>query len=548
MTMNQAAVKSRQGAHAGENAAASVIPAAEIIVGKDVLELVSSAMYVDPLTIYREYVQNAADSIDSARRIGLLGKAGPGRVDIELDAATRSVRIRDNGAGLAWEDFSRRLTALGASAKRGGVSRGFRGVGRLAGLGYAQQLIFRSRAQGETTASELTWDCRALRAALRGSQRDDGVAELISRLVKARRLDASGYPARFFEVELNGVVRLRSDKLMSSAAVAEYLSQVAPVPFAPDFSFRDEIRAALEPVADMGDLEIRISGLEGPLYRPHRRGFADDKKQVQFETHEVFRIPDVDGGLAAVGWLVHHAYEGAVPVDTGFKGLRLRSGNVQIGGHALLEELFPESRFNAWTIGEVHILDRRIVPNARRDDFEQNAHYNNLLNQLTPIARSVARLCRTSSKRRQLTRDFELHKQTVEERLSIVRQGSLRASGRRSQLVAIDDALGRMAKLVNANELTEIRPKLAASLENLRDKVRSIAKDTDTSPLSVLPAKRQATYGHLFELIYECSTNRVAAKALVDRILEKLSEQAAKAPPGRRSRKPKARVRRRAAK
>jgi molecular chaperone HtpG len=545
MTMKQAAVKPRQVARSSEDAAATAIPAAEIVVGKDVLELVSSAMYVDPLTIYREYVQNAADSVDEARRTGLLEKAEVGRVDIELDATARSVRIRDNGTGLPWEDFSRRLTALGASAKRGGVSRGFRGVGRLAGLGYAQQLVFRSRVRGEHSVSELSWDCRALRAALRASERDDGVAELISRLITARRIDASGYPDRFFEVELKGIVRLRSDKLMSPSAVAEYLSQVAPIPFAPDFAFRKDIRAALEPVADMGDLEIRIGGLEGPLYRPHRTGFADDKKQMQFESHEIFRIPDVDGGLAAIGWLVHHAYEGAVPVATGFKGLRLRSGNVQIGGNALLEELFPESRFNAWTVGEIHILDRRIVPNARRDDFEQNAHYNNLLNQLTPIARSVARLCRTSSKRRQLTRDFEVHKQAVEESLSILRQGSLRASGRRNQLVAVEETLGRMTKLVAANELAEVRPKLTSALEKLREKVREVAKAVDTSPLSALPPKRQAMYGHLFELIYDCSANRIAAKALVDRIMEKLAEEIGKLPAGRRPKKRKGHVSRR---
>ena len=29
-------------------------------------------------------------------------------------------------------------------------------------------------------------------------------------------------------------------------------------------------------------------------------------------------------------------------------------------------------------------------------------------------------------------------------------------------------------------------------------------------------------YEHFFELVYQCSTNRVAAKALVDRILMKL--------------------------
>ena len=42
----------------------------EIVVGKDVLELVSSAMYVDPMTVYREYIQNAADAVDAARATG----------------------------------------------------------------------------------------------------------------------------------------------------------------------------------------------------------------------------------------------------------------------------------------------------------------------------------------------------------------------------------------------------------------------------------------------------------------------------------------------
>ena len=46
----------------------------EIVIGKDVLELVSSAMYVDPLTIYREYLQNAADAIDDAHAAGTLRK------------------------------------------------------------------------------------------------------------------------------------------------------------------------------------------------------------------------------------------------------------------------------------------------------------------------------------------------------------------------------------------------------------------------------------------------------------------------------------------
>ena len=51
----------------------------EIVIGKDILELLSSSMYVDPMTIYREYVQNAADSIDEAREAGMLGPSEAGQ-------------------------------------------------------------------------------------------------------------------------------------------------------------------------------------------------------------------------------------------------------------------------------------------------------------------------------------------------------------------------------------------------------------------------------------------------------------------------------------
>jgi HSP90 family molecular chaperone len=76
-----------------------------IVIGKAVLELVSSAMYVDPLTIFREYLQNAADAIDEAHAAGLYGKRETGGVGIEIDAAKRKVTIRDNGIGLPWKDF-----------------------------------------------------------------------------------------------------------------------------------------------------------------------------------------------------------------------------------------------------------------------------------------------------------------------------------------------------------------------------------------------------------------------------------------------------------
>ena len=366
----------------------------DVVVGKDVLELVSSAMYVDPMTVYREYVQNAADSVDAARAAGILAPNEPGRIDITVEPGSRTVRIRDNGCGVPFREFGRKLAALGGSAKRGTRARGFRGVGRLAGLGYAQDVIFRSRAPSEDEVSELRWDCRRLKAALRDAREDTGVADLIRSLTTLQRVDIEDVPERFFEVEMKGIVRLRNDRLVSPAAIGEYLSQVAPVPFSPEFRFGAELTDRLSRHVELGALEIRINGAETPIYRPHRDRFSFEEKQsTNFDKLSVMEIPGIDGDVAAIAWVLHHEYEGAIPTETLVKGLRLRAGNVQVGDHALLEELFPEARFNAWSVGEVHVIDRRIVPNGRRDHFEQSAHFHNLLNHLAPVARDIARQC-----------------------------------------------------------------------------------------------------------------------------------------------------------
>ena len=119
----------------------------EVVIGKDILELLTSAMYTDPLSLYREYVQNACDSIDEAEEIGLLASHSEGAIQITVDSQLRSIRIRDNGTGIGADKVQDILVAIGASQKRGTNKRGFRGVGRLCGLGYAQTLIFRTRTR-----------------------------------------------------------------------------------------------------------------------------------------------------------------------------------------------------------------------------------------------------------------------------------------------------------------------------------------------------------------------------------------------------------------
>ena len=115
---------------------------------------------------------------------------------------------------------------------------------------------------------------------------------------------------------------------------------------------------------------------------------------VSYDDLDFVDIDGLDDGVAAIGWVLHHEYDGTIPKEAFVNGLRLRTGNMQIGDNAVLREVFPEPRFNGWTSAEIHVLDPRVVPNGRRDQFEQNVHFRNITNHLSPIARDIARRCR----------------------------------------------------------------------------------------------------------------------------------------------------------
>lgn len=509
------------------NSSADWLPSSTpIVIGKDVLELVSTSMYVDAMTIYREYTQNAADAIDEARDKGLLSDNARGRVEITIDPTARVIRIRDNGTGIGWPEFVERLSNLGSSAKRGTAARGFRGVGRLAGLGYCQELFFRSRAEGDSHVSELRWDCRALKTALRAAHNTQPIAALIQDIMSVRRVKAEREHKRFFEVELAGVVRHRNDRLLSPVAVGEYLAQVAPVPFSPDFTFGEEIVAALQPHVRLGDLAIRINESEQPVFRPHRnRVEIGDGQFDKVKGLEIRELQEVNGSVGAIVWILHHGYVGAIPSKALVKGIRFRAGNLQIGDNNLLEQLFPEPRFNGWSIGEVHMLDSKVVPNGRRDNFEQSVHFDNIINQLTPSAREIARRCRYSSIGRKWVREFELHKDRALSHAKACARGGLSRAAKRSHSDAVAKSLKAIQKVIATRHIDdETRAELSVSAADLEVRVIRLlgvpAEEKD--PLDGFKPQVRAAYQNVISMIYDLASNSAAAASLVEKILDRL--------------------------
>jgi hypothetical protein len=324
-------------------------------------------------------------------------------------------------------------------------------------------------------------------------------------------------------------IRHGNDVLLDPEAVTRYLAQVAPVPFAPDFTFGSSIAEFLSQHEKQNDLHIHVCDSETPICRPHQNVFQSSTSATDtFTDVETKVFEGVDGKPAAIGWILHHGYRGAIPARAGIKGLRARLGNMQVGGTTLFEDAFPEPRFNHWTVGEIHILDRRIVPNGRRDHFEQNIHLRTLQNQLSPVGRSIAKRCRDCSVQRNALRTLERNEQEVLDQCELLNLSAL--SRQREKLVReeIRGVLHNMEhqlvrKVLNGKDQARWsrRVKKLHSLAASAGK-RHGARSKEESNLAHLPKSKRDAYNEMIGLITECAPTPGAAKALISKILARM--------------------------
>lgn len=498
----------------------------DAIIGKDVLELLTGAMYVDPLSIYREYVQNATDGVDEAVAAGLMERTSS-RIEVWLDDGSRSIRIRDNGIGVSNRLFTRVLTAIGGSHKRGSLCRGFRGVGRLSGLGYCQELVFRSRSKGDAKVMEMTWDGRRLKQILNDGSWDGNLVDAIREITACASVPSDQYPARFFEVELRKVVRCKNDVLLNNEVVTEYISQVCPVPFRSNFKFSRAINNYLAEHGLGDDYNVHLNGSEDRIYRPH--GSEIEFKQnvsSPFSGIRFFKFQGISGDLEAVGWVVDHDYVGAIPKGQGIHGIRFRVGNIQVGGAELAaDHVFPEPRFNSWSVGEVHVLGKKITPNGRRDHFEQNVHFENLIGQIAPIGIDIARRCRTLSLQRNKLKAFELMYDSAVQLVKIATHASTPRSVVDKAIGEVEVAIGKLSKIAADKSLgAESCADLQRRVSSLEKKLGDIggAYQITSDPLRKVPAHQRKVCADIFAWLYEFVPDKATAKKLVDQMSKRI--------------------------
>lgn len=374
----------------------------ELVIGKYTLESLTNGMYASPLDLYREYIQNAADSIDAAV-VEKLERPEYFEIAIHLDRERNALSIFDNGHGLSKKEAIPTLIDIGNSNKQRTQNRGFRGIGRLAGLGYCDELVFITSFSGEDTKTLIHYNAKLLRELLLTSSEDNvSVHDVMNRIISVEEFSEKTN-RHYFEVKMFGVTE--NSGIMDEDLVRSYLIQHAPLPFGKSFKWRSTIQE-----------KIRLSGYTIPtyciclngeeLYKPYSDSFVSDRVKKITDSIQDIRVKEFYRGevLSAVLWYAYTAFYGTIN-DNAIKGIRVRQGNVLIGNKSTCNSYFKEERFNGWIMGELHVLDPDLIANSRRDDFEKNKAYYELIELFKDWAFSISKDIRRISYERSLSRE-----------------------------------------------------------------------------------------------------------------------------------------------
>lgn len=375
----------------------------KMVIGKYTLESLTNGMYSSPLDLFREYIQNSVDSIDNAVDSKII-KIDDAKIEIIIDADNFNIKFIDNGCGISNRFAVSTLMDIGNSNKSRDTNRGFRGIGRLAGLGYCDTLIFTTSSKGESIKTIVKYNAKLLKELLiPGNSDEKSIFDVIDTVVEVE-IAPEKENRHYFEVDLLNVDI--SSKLTNYDIVKNYLIQYAPIPFSKDFKWGEII-----------EKKMKIQGYEIPsysifltfdnakeqLFKAYRDTIVSDRiKKIEDTINDIVILPLKEKEkVIAVTWYASTDFYGTVLNKTQ-KGLRIRQGNILIGDNLTCNQFFKEERFNGWVLGEIHVLDSNLIVNSRRDNFEKNYSYHYFEEIVKKFAHDISKEIRQCSYDRNL--------------------------------------------------------------------------------------------------------------------------------------------------
>lgn len=450
------------------------------IIGKDVIESLTIGMYDDSRFIYREYIQNAADQIDKARQQGLVEE---GEIHIVIDADKNLISIEDDATGIEEKKVVEILKNIAQSTKKRGIDKGFRGIGRLGGLGYCEKLIFETSYKGEAVKSIMTWDALKLKTIINNRDQKEEASEVIDAVTKLE-IKKEDVDNHYFKVSLIGVT---NKDLLDVKEIRTYLSMVAPVPFNKSFIYAKKIYDELEKEEIIID-EYKIFVNTEQLFKGYNsyiyEGEGTNKKKIG-EVIDVlfFKELDNDKNKLFWGWYGITEKNQSLNQVNYARGFRLRKANIQIGNEDTLTKLHRDKRFQFYFFGEVYGLHQDLIPNARRDYFSETDTFYDFENKLKSFFHTtIHKLCYTASDVNSAVKTINNYNQSLEEFEKKKEEGFVDKTEQKSFLETLEKKKEEAVKA--KNKLESIKVKSAES-DTLAPIAKIIERATSNHTLTV---------------------------------------------------------------
>lgn len=340
-------------------------------VKKGIIGMLMFTLYSDEKTIYREYVQNALDSINTAVKNGILGEALDGTVCIDINKKDKIITIKDNGTGIELDKALSTLLDVSASTKDGISQAGQFGIGRLVGGGYCHEMVFKTTALNEKQGTQITFNVDKIWKMVKEDANDYPAAYVIDECTDKILFDTAP-DEHYFEVTLKDVKVETAPALLNAEEITNYLNCIAPVDY--KTTFKNPI--IYKSTKDLPNFKVLYDNIVKVQI------FVNGKKiQKQYDSivvgskdkidHlEFFELEDTKYGKLGWGWFAMTKFTIQIKDDQDqLVGIRLRKHNIQIGGANLLSgsSYWKEERSNAYFYGEIFVTHPNIIPNAARD-------------------------------------------------------------------------------------------------------------------------------------------------------------------------------------
>jgi len=330
-------------------------------IGGELLPILTSGLYRDKLDTLREYIQNAIDAKSN---------------HIELVIDPDVVSVSDDGTGMTAAE-ARKAIRLGISEKNPIENVGFRGIGVYSAFNLCNALEVYTRSSQDSEGYVIRFDFYRMREALleEAERSKQGLPpalyleKLLEETVTVEPDSSGAVTQHGTKAIFIGLLQDVYERLNDWTQVTEYLENVVPLPFEPDFKYKhdieDKFRAEDYRVVP---LALQIGSRREELFRPYRNDiFAHGGKHPPN-----FLDVAYDGQKFGFAWVcINDARR--VLREANLRGILIKKFGFSISNRAFLEPYFGRTVFSRRITGELIVQHKDLIPNAARSDFEHNA-------------------------------------------------------------------------------------------------------------------------------------------------------------------------------